>query len=159
MPEEETRATTTTTVDARWRGGRRFDVGVPNGPTTVIDGDGGAGTGPVNTLLGALAACASIDILGYFDKRRTPAEALDVHIVAVRRKAAPRRILSALLEIHIVGAEIDAEHAARAIDLSFQNYCSVTATLAPDVVLETQLVLNGAAYPAVQQHGADSGTR
>ena len=40
------------------------------------------------TLLGALAACASIDILGYFDKRRTPAESLSVNIVAERAPAA-----------------------------------------------------------------------
>jgi uncharacterized OsmC-like protein len=47
------------------------------------------------------------------------------------------------LEFVIDGAGILVEHAERAIQLSFEKYCSVAASLAPDIVAETTLVLNG----------------
>ena len=47
------------------------------------------------------------------------------------------------MEFVIDGAGIQAEHAERAIQLSFEKYCTVAASLAPDIVAETTLVLNG----------------
>ncbi|HEX9483343.1 MAG TPA: OsmC family protein [Gemmatimonadaceae bacterium] len=145
-------ATTQTTVRATWRGGRKFEVGGSSGATIVIDGDRVAGTGPVDTLLGALAACAGPEIIDYLAKRRTPVASLDIVIDAERRGSAPRRVLGARLEIRIDGAGIDAEHASRAIDLAFRKYCSVSASLAPDVLIDTQLVLNGESHEVHRVH-------
>jgi len=52
----------------------------------------------------------------------------------------------------IDGAEIEAEHAERAIHLSFERYCSVAGSLGPDIVTETRLTLNGVSRDPVQQH-------
>lgn len=138
--------TTQTTVRATWRGDRRFEVGGSSGATITIDGDRVAGTGPVDTLLGALAACAGPEIIEYLGKRRTPVASLDIVIDADRRARAPRRVLAVRLEIRVEGAGIDPEHATRAIDLAFRKYCSVSASLAPDVLIDTQLVLNGKSH-------------
>ena len=67
---------------------------------------------------------------------------------ATRRSEAPRRVQRLELEFHIDGADIDAEYAERAIQLSFEKYCSVAASLAADVIAETTLVLNGKRFPA-----------
>ena len=136
-------APVSTTVRVAWHSGLRFDVHGATGAPTIIDGHKTAGTGPVDTLLGALAACSAIDVLGYFDKRRTPAAKLEVVVTAERRAQAPRRVLRAQLEFRIEGAEIDAEHAERAIELSVEQYCSVAASLARDLAISTVLVLNG----------------
>lgn len=152
-PELGEQRPTSTTVHATWLGERRYEIGRPGGPSVTIDAAGQEGLGPVDTMLGALAACSAIDVIAYLEKRRTPAARLDVRVDAERRPIAPRRVLQATLEFAIDGEGIDATHAERAIALSFQTYCSISHTLAPDVRLESRLVLNGEERPAVVQRG------
>jgi putative redox protein len=142
-----------TTVHATWRGDRRYEIGRPGGPAVTIDAAGQHGLGPVDTMLGALAACAAIDVIEYLVKRRTPAARLDVRVDAERRPTAPRRVLQARLEFAIDGEAIDVAHTERAIALSFQSYCSISHSLASDVRLESRLVLNGEPQPVVVQRG------
>lgn len=134
---------TNTTVVATWRGGRRYDVARPGGPATTIDGAGEAGTGPVDTLLGALAACSAIDVEAYLAKRRTPPERMTVTVRAERRAELPRRVLSAHLEFAIDGAGVEPAHAERAVALAVDRYCSVAASLASDIVIGRDVVVNG----------------
>jgi uncharacterized OsmC-like protein len=42
-------------------------------------------------------------------------------------------------------------HAERAVSLAFEKYCSVAASLAPDIVAETIVVVNGVRGAAVRQ--------
>ena len=152
-PAEGEPRPTATTVHASWRGERRYEIGRPGGPVVTIDAAGKEGLGPVDTMLGALAACAAVDVIDYLAKRRTPAARLDVRVDAERRPAAPRRVLQARLEFAIDGESIDVAHAERAIALSFQSYCSISHSLASDVRLESRLVLNGEPQPIVVQRG------
>jgi putative redox protein len=139
-------------VRAHWRGGQRYDIERDNAPVITLDGDRVAGPGPVETLLGALAVCASMDVVGYLEKRRTPVQHLDIAVEAERRATAPRRVLSARLVFHLRGETIEAIHAARAIDLAVSTYCSVASSLSPDIVIETQLVLNDEIHMVVPQN-------
>lgn len=138
-------------VHVSWQGDRRYEVSRPGAKPITIDGNREAGPGPVETLLGSLAACSSIDVIDYLEKRRTPASRLEVAVAAVRNATIPRRVLSARLEFQIDGEGIDAEHAERSIALAFATYCSVAATFAPDVEISTQLVLNGVSRADVVQ--------
>jgi putative redox protein len=124
-------------VHVSWRGDRRYEVNRPGGKPITLDGNREEGPGPVETLLGTLAACSAIDVIDYLEKRRTPAARLDV-VVA--------------------GEGIDPEHAERSIALAFSTYCSVAATLAPDIELSTRLVLNGVARADVVQRAAQGAT-
>jgi putative redox protein len=139
-------------VRANWRGEQKYEISREGAPPITIDGNRVAGPGPVETLLGALAGCASMDVVEYLAKRRTPAGQLEIVVDGVRRGSAPRRLLSARLTFHLVGEGIEAHHAERAIALALQTYCSVASSLAPDVVIETQLILNGELQPLVTQH-------
>jgi putative redox protein len=150
--ESEARPTTTT-VHASWRGARRYEIGRPGGPSVSIDASGETGLGPVDTMLGALAACSAIDVVDYLGKRRTPAERVDVRVDAERRGSAPRRLVRARLEFAIDGAGIERGHVERAIALSFQTYCSVSSSLASDLLIESRLVLNGEEGEVIAQRG------
>ena len=148
-------STTRTTVHTHWRGGQRYEVARDDGPPITIDGDRIAGPGPVDTLLGALAACSSMDVVEYLAKRRTPVEELHIVVDAERRATAPRRVLSARVTFHLRGDAIEHAHATRAIALAMQTYCSVASSLAPDLVIETRLILNDDdTSPVVRQHVA-----
>jgi len=131
-----------TRSEISWRGDRSFNAG-PAGRQHVIDGAATSAPGPVETLLSTVAACSSLDIIDILAKRRTPVEKLSVHVTAERRPEFPRRVMRLEVEFRVDGAEIEREHAERAIQLSFERYCSVASSLAPDIVIETRLTLNG----------------
>lgn len=139
------------TFTTSWRGEQRFAVVRPGAAEIIIDGDRTAGPGPVETLLGALAACSAMDVVSYLAKRRTPISTLDIQIDSTRRSEAPRRVVSTRLVFKIAGEGIDVGHAARAIELAIVSYCSVASSLASDVTIESQLVLNGEPQDVVRQ--------
>ena len=139
-----------TRTEAVWRGEKLFDAGPP-GRTHRIDASAKEAPGPVETLLNAVATCSALDVIDIIAKRKTPVERLTVEVAAERRKEFPRRVERLALEFRIDGASIEREHAERAIQLSFERYCSVATSLAPDIITETRLTLNGESFPPVRQ--------
>ncbi|MGH7618268.1 MAG: OsmC family protein [Gemmatimonadaceae bacterium] len=139
-----------TRSEATWRGERLFDAG-PAGRTHRIDASAKVAPGPVETMLNAVATCSAVDIIDIIAKRKTPVERMSVHIAAERRPEAPRRVMRVDIEYRIDGAGIEREHAERAIQLSYERYCSVAASFAPDIIAETRLTLNGEEGPSLRQ--------
>jgi putative redox protein len=138
-------------IAAVWRGGQRFDTGREGGPTARLDGTNETGQSPVDALLSALATCSGVDVVEILAKRRTPVEQCRIDVTATRRAQTPRRVLGFELDYRIDGPGIEREHAERAIRLALENYCTVAATLNPDVVIVTRLTLNGEAGEAQRQ--------
>jgi putative redox protein len=139
-----------TKTEVTWRGERLFDAG-PSGRQHRIDAGAKEAPGPVETLLGSIATCSSVDIIDIIAKRKTPIERLSVTVVGERRPEYPRRLMKLHLEYTIDGAGIEREHAERAMQLSFERYCSVAASLAPDIVVDASLTLNGEKGQSVTQ--------
>jgi putative redox protein len=126
-----------------WQGEQRFDTGRDGGPTARLDGSSAIGQSPVDALLSALAACGGVDVVEILAKRRTPVERFEIDVTATRRAEVPRRVLRFELEYRIDGPGIERQQAERAISLAIEKYCSVAATLKPDLVIESTLTLNG----------------
>jgi putative redox protein len=144
----------TITVRATWAGEHRFDTGRPDGPTARFDGAARTGQNPVDALVSALCACTGIDVVDILGKRRTPPERLVVDAFAERRAAHPRRVERVLLTFNVDGAGIEIAPTQRAVALALEKYCSVAATLAPGVVVETLVVVNGTAGEMIRQPGS-----
>jgi putative redox protein len=138
-------------VRATWTGEHRFETGRTNGVSALMDGSGKTGQTPPDALLNALASCSGVDVVDILGKRRTPAERLVVDVEGRRREEPPRRFEHITLTFRIDGAGIDRIHAERAVQLAFEKYCSVAASLAPDIVVETVVVLNGENGEGVRQ--------
>ena len=138
-------------IRATWQGGQRFDSGREGGPVARLDGTNETGQSPVDALLSALVTCCGVDIVEILAKRRTPAERFVTDVVATRRAEAPRRVLRFDITYRIDGAGIERQHAERAIALAIEKYCTVAATLKPDIVVETSLILNGEVGAAVRR--------
>lgn len=130
-------------IHAVWNGEQRFDAGRPGGATMRLDGTGKTGQSPVDALCSALAACTGIDVVEYLAKRRTPVSSMEIEVVGERAEVTPRRILGVQLSFRIEGAEIDREHAERAIDLAINKYCSVRDSLGRDIEFLWSMTLNG----------------
>jgi putative redox protein len=138
-------------ITAAWMGGHRFDTGRPDGPVARLDGTAHSGQSPPDALLSALAACSGIDLVDILAKRRTPVERLVIDVEGERRETTPRRFQHLRIVYRVDGAGIDAVHAERAVALAFEKYCSVAASLAPDTIVETRLILNGVEHDAIKQ--------
>ena len=132
-----------THVQMHWDGERRFDVSRPGGPTARVDVSGATGPGPVDTLLGALASCVSVDVLEILAKRRTPVASLDVDVLGARADAVPAPVTAVDLAFRITGEGIERAHAERAVELAITKYCSVRDSLDPDMPVRFTLELSG----------------
>lgn len=104
----------------------------------VTDGDREAAPSPVEAMLVALGSCSAIDVVEILEKRRTPPTALSVRVDFARAESPPRRLTAAKL-LYRVATASERNHVERAIELSFEKYCSVATSLAPDTRLEWSL--------------------
>lgn len=138
-------------IRATWVGEHKFDTGRPGGPVARIDGEAHTGQSPPDALLSALAACSGVDVVDILAKRRTPVEQLSIEVEGERRETMPRRFLRLRITYRVDGTGIEATHAERAVALAFEKYCSVAATLAADIVVETVMVVNGEAGAVIEQ--------
>jgi len=138
-------------IRATWVGEHRFDTGRPDGPSARLDATAETGQSPPDALLSALAACSGIDLVDILAKRRTPVEKLSIEVEGERREEMPRRFVRLRITYHVDGAGIEAIHAERAVALAFEKYCSVAASMAPDIVVETVVIANGEAGAVKEQ--------
>jgi putative redox protein len=124
-----------------WRGGLVFEGGAVDGPTIRLDGNGADAPSPVVALLLAAAACSGADVVSILEKMRAGLTGLRIDARGTRRETDPRRYTAIHLTFHIAGTAVDEAKARRAIELSIAKYCSVVFSLAPDIALTWELVL------------------
>ena len=146
----------TITVRATWNGEHRFDTGRPDGPVARFDGSAKTGQNPVDALVSALATCVGIDVVDILGKRRTPPDRLVIDAHAERRAEHPRRVERVRMDFIVDGAGVEISHTERAVALAIEKYCSVAATLATDVVVETRVVVNGETGTLVSQPNSEA---
>jgi len=120
-------------VSVRWQGQLQFAGGPAGRPAILVDGDSQAATSPVELLLFAAGSCTAADVVLILQKQRVTLEALDIEMHGTRRETPPRRYTAIALHFSVRGAGIDEAKTRRAIDLSLEKYCSVVASLAPDI--------------------------
>jgi putative redox protein len=123
----------TAEVSVRWLRGQEFEGGGAGHAPLLVDGDGATATSPVETLLFAAATCTATDVVLILEKQRVKLAALAVSVLGTRREEQPRRFTAIAFHFEIRGAGADETKARRAIDLSLEKYCSVIASLAPDI--------------------------
>lgn len=119
----------------RWRDQLLFEGGAPGKPAILVDGDGAAATSPVELLLLAAATCSAVDVVLILRKQRVTLRALEILVRGTRREAEPRRYTALHFVFTVSGDGADEAKARRAVDLSLEKYCSVVASLAPDIRL------------------------
>ncbi len=123
-------------VRLEWEGeGLRFKGSgtEPVSPTITIDGDNELAPGPMQVLLLAAASCAGSDVVLIMQKMRQDLGTLTVEVTGTRRDVDPRRYMAIRFDFHASGSELDRTKLDRAVALSIEKYCSVVASLAPDI--------------------------
>ena len=116
----------------RWEGGMRFGGTAESGGTLTLDarpehGGTGQGPSPMETLLLALAGCTGMDVVSVLGKMRAPLAGLEIRVSGDRRDEHPRIFTHVRLEYVFRGGDLKPEQAERAVQLSQDKYCSVSA--------------------------------
>ncbi len=95
---------------------------------TVPDGDTVAPS-PMDLVLLGLTGCAGIDVKLILGKSKKSISRLEVKATAERRDEFPRIFTDIHLHFSVSGENIDEKSVARAVKLSAEKYCSVSAML------------------------------
>jgi putative redox protein len=112
--------------------GSGFDVVTASRPEA---GEPQRGPLPMELVLIALGSCTAMDVAGILRKMRAPFTALAVTVKGERADEHPRVFSAIELEYVVKGTGLDPATVERAIRLSHERYCSVSAMLRPAVRL------------------------
>ena len=115
-----------------WDGGQRF-TGTSGEVSIGFDGDSKAAPSPVQALLLAGSSCTGIDVVLILEKMRINLQSLRIECRGERREAHPRRFETMHYTFIASGDGLDKDRLERAVALSVEKYCSVLASLAPDI--------------------------
>jgi len=123
-----------------WSGEGLF-VGIDSNKHSVVistqDEENRVGMNPADLLLVALASCTAVDVVSILRKKHQPLSRLEVVADGVQEADPPWRFRTIHLTYLLRGRNLTAEAAARAIELSEGKYCSVAASLRPQVEITT----------------------
>ncbi|MDZ7269946.1 MAG: OsmC family protein [candidate division KSB1 bacterium] len=124
----------------KWVDGLRFVGKAYSNHSVVMDaaaevGGGDAGLRPGEMVLLALAGCTGMDVVSLLKKMRVAFEAFEIAIDAEMAENYPKRFTKITVTYRVRGRDIPEDKLQRAIDLSRETYCSVSAQLRPGTEL------------------------
>lgn len=114
--------------------GLRFRWEAAAGREGVLDsGPDRVAPTPVEALLGALGGCEGMDVIGILRKKRQQVTGYEVLVTGERREEHPRRFTKIEIVHRVTGRELSGTAIEEAIELSSTKYCSVHASLLPEI--------------------------
>jgi len=119
------------TLNTTWKGDMQFDAQV-SGHTLTMDakaevGGNDAGPRPKELMLASLAGCTGMDVVSILKKMRVELEGFNIVIEAEMTEEHPKHYSSMHLIYEFKGKGLDEEKLRKAIDLSQERYCGVSA--------------------------------
>lgn len=131
--------------------GMAFDVGI-EGHHFPIDakpehGGNDRGPNPKALLLASLGGCAGMDVASMLTKMRQPYTALRVHTEAELTGVDHPKVFGPFSVTVEVEGEVSPKKLWRAVGLSRDRYCGVSAMLSAHAPVTYRVVLNGEDVP------------
>ena len=114
----------------RWLKDQHFVGTDSNNHSVVLSGQKqGIGLSPSETLLIALAACSSVDVVEILEKKRKELTLLEVTTNGERDPDPPWAYRKIHVKYRLAGKGLTDKAVEQAIQLSQEKYCSVAATV------------------------------
>lgn len=132
----------------RVNGDYGFDTINENGTVVKTDTNpdmGGQeyGARPMQLLLNALAACASIDVISILKKQRQEVTGYEVTVNGEREPNVEPSLWKDIEMIFEITGNVDEGKAQRAVEISLNKYCSVAITLVKaGAEIKTQVIVH-----------------
>ncbi len=119
-------------ISLNWNAGLRFEAGNAKGLNQALDGDTETAFSPTESLLASLCGCLAIDVVMILQRMRQDLRGFSVKAQGERAEEAPRYFRKVHLVFQLEG-NLTREKVDRAINLSFDKYCSVLHSLRKDL--------------------------
>ena len=125
-----------------------FKVTNSNGHSVLLDNKSKkegevAGISPMELLLMGLAGCSSIDVVAILNKQKLNPISLKMEVEGERNETEIPSLFNKINVKVIIDGEISPEKIRRAVQLSFDKYCSVSKTLEHTAEINYLIFLNG----------------
>ncbi|HVZ26634.1 MAG TPA: OsmC family protein [Sediminibacterium sp.] len=119
----------------KWVQALAFDATADSGHTvridTSIEGGGmGSGMNPKKMVLGALSACSGMDVVEILQKMKVPFHTLEIEASAEQTDTHPKVFTQIHMIYRVDAPEPETDKVLRAVQLSQEKYCGVSAMLA-----------------------------
>ncbi len=125
-----------TEARAIWTDKDRFLGEASSGHAVVMDaGETKTASTPMEMVLMALCGCTLSDVVGILRKRRELFTSLEVRAEAERANDFPK-VYTSIKLLYRVGGRVSREGMERAVQLSKEKYCSVSAMLEKTAKIE-----------------------
>lgn len=123
-----------------WKKAHEFEA-QHEGNKIQIDGSTENGHGPKALLLSALAACSGIDVVDILVKMRLSFSDFIIEAEAEQTEEHPKVFKEILVTYRIKTAPENEDKIKKAIDLSLEKYCGVSAMLRKNSSITYKLVI------------------
>lgn len=123
-----------------WKKEHRFESS-HDGNTIHVDGDKKHGHGPKALLLSGLAGCSGVDVVDILGKMRVEFDDLKIEVEAAQTDEHPKVFTQILITYTLKTAAENEEKVKKAIDLSLEKYCGVSAMLRKSATINYKLVI------------------
>jgi putative redox protein len=97
--------------------------------TIAIDGGREHGFGPKALLLSGLAGCSGIDVVDILEKMRVPFTEFEIEVAAEQTAEHPKVYKDIMINYKIRTGKENEDKVRKAVDLSLEKYCGVSAML------------------------------
>jgi putative redox protein len=133
-------------VITEWKGNMLFKAHGKNG-YAVMDASGDVGgqesaPSPKEMILAGLAGCTGMDVVSILKKMRALPEKMDIVVEASLAEEFPKPFTSFTVLFRFWGDALDREKIHKAVTLSHEKYCGVSATLSRAAALDFRIELN-----------------
>lgn len=133
-------------TEITWKDGMAFDIEL-EGRTIGVDaaeafGGRGYGPKPKSLMLSALAGCTGMDVVSILRKMRMPFDGLHIKVDGDLTDEHPKVYHRIHLVYTFTGSELDPAKIERAVKLSQEQYCGVSAMLAKTAEITYEIKQN-----------------
>jgi putative redox protein len=133
-------------VNTSWVGKMKFDSEV-SGHHIILDaaeevGGENAGPRPKELMLSALAGCTGMDVVSILKKMKVELDAFDIKIEADLTEEHPKVYSKMHIIYQFKGKDLDMEKLQKAIRLSQENYCGVSAMYRKAMEVSYEIIVN-----------------
>ena len=124
----------------KWISGEQFESHQEHN-SILLDGNRQNGFSPKALLLAGLAACSGIDVVEILEKMRVTFSDLVIDTETEQTDSHPKVFKDIMLTYRIKADSHDEEKIRKAINLSLDKYCGVSAMLKKNSPIHYELVI------------------
>lgn len=129
-----------TTTITTWKGKHEFESKMAHN-SIKIDGDKQNGFGPKALLLAGLAGCSAVDVVDILIKKKVSFSDFIIETEAEQTQDHPKVYKDILITYKLKTGKENEEKVKKAIDLSLEKYCGVSAMLRKNSSINYKLII------------------